>query len=369
MNGSENNRKKVAVIITEYRHNSHAEVIVGRLLGRLGYSPRVDVVSMYTDQVPDNDMSRMEAAAYGIPISPTIAEAIAAGGRGPIDGVVVIGEHGNYPINDKKQKMYPRRRLIEQVLQAMDGQGLRVPIFSDKHLAYDFKDALWIYAEIKKRNIPFMGGSSIPFTDFVPSFNTSALNDVRELMVVSFGDTEAYGFHGMEVMQCLAEKRLGGETGIRSIHTLTGSEVWTAMDQKEWPEDLLLEALGTYRKPYAGHPREKVNNPDLFVIEYNDGVKGYVIQLQDEVEQWSFAFRNAIGNSIAAWCDSELERPFSHFGVLTHYIEDLIETRQSPFPIERTLITTGMIDYGMDSLYLRRKLVTPELNIHYKSDK
>ena len=56
-------RKRIATIITEYRYNSHADVIVGRLLEGYDYAgrriaPRTRVVSMYTDQVPSNDMSR-----------------------------------------------------------------------------------------------------------------------------------------------------------------------------------------------------------------------------------------------------------------------------------------------------------------------
>lgn len=367
MSGSDvNARKKVAAIVTEYRHNSHAEVIVGRLLGRFGHDPRLEVVSLYTDQVPSHDMSRTEAAEFGIPVCPTIEEAIAAEGRGPVDGVVVIGEHGQYPINEKRQKMYPRRRMMEQVLAALDRQRLRVPVFSDKHLAYDFGDALWIYEEIRSRGIPFLGGSSIPFADRVPHVNPSQLSDLRELLVISFGDTEAYGFHAMEVLQCLAEKRTGGETGVRSVHALAGSEVWAAMDRGEWPEELLLQALAVYPNPMDAHPRARVPEPVLFLIEYNDGTRGYVIQLAEEVEQWAFSARCAAGNVLAARFDSDLDRPFRHFGRLTENIERLVMTGEPPFPMERTLLTTGMIDLGMESLHRGTKLDTPELNIHYK---
>jgi hypothetical protein len=50
-------KKSVAAIVTEYRHLSHSDVIVGRILD--GYypngvrkEPRTSVVSMYTDQWP-----------------------------------------------------------------------------------------------------------------------------------------------------------------------------------------------------------------------------------------------------------------------------------------------------------------------------
>ena len=60
--------KKVAVIVTEYRFRSHADVIVSRLFGNYGFTPRIQVASLYTDQVPDNDTSREEAERYGVTI-------------------------------------------------------------------------------------------------------------------------------------------------------------------------------------------------------------------------------------------------------------------------------------------------------------
>ena len=42
-------------------------------------------------------------------IYPTIAEALTlGGGKLAVDGVVLVGEHGNYPKNEKGQTKYPR---------------------------------------------------------------------------------------------------------------------------------------------------------------------------------------------------------------------------------------------------------------------
>lgn len=362
-------KKKVAAIVTEYRYNSHADVILGRLLGEFNYEPKVEVVSIYTDQVPADDMSREMAARLGIPICRTIGEAVkAAHAGGPVDGVVIIGEHGNYPMNEKGQIQYPRRRFLEETLTALDELGgLTVPIFSDKHLAYDYGDALWMYNELKARGIPFMGGSSIPHTDHVPAFDRECLKSMKEILVVSNGGLEGYGFHAMEVLQSLAEQREGGETGVRSVQLLggTGGEVWAAMDRGEWPEDLLLHALRAYPDVPQVHPRESEPNPALFVIEYRDGTKGYIIQFKRLSEQWGFAFRYGQGQVVAALCDSDNDRPFAHFERLTRMIESFIMSRKPPFPMERTLLTTGVICFAMDALYNGRKRETPELAISY----
>lgn len=365
-----NARKKVAVIVTEYRFNSHADVILGRLLGDFDYEPVLEVASIYTDQVPDNDMSRDMAARRAVPIYPTIAEAVRAPHLGsPIDGVVIIGEHGDYPVNEKGQKMYPRCRLLRETLEALDVLGLRVPIFSDKHLSYDLNESEWMYSQLKQRNIPFMGGSSIPHTDPVPSYDPAKLETAREWLVVSYSTSiEAYGYHGLEVLQSIAERRRGGETGVRSVWAAEGDEVWKAMDRGEWPEDLMLQALGAYPDLPQGHPRELAPGTVLFAVEYEDGGKGYVIQFPKLVDQWGYAFRSDDGGVTAALCDSEKKRPFSHFERLTKMIEAFVVSGRPSFPMERVYMSTGLIGYGMESLYAKKPVETPLLRIRYSRE-
>ena len=76
---------------------------MGRLLScyRLNgvtHHPTVDVASLYVDQFPANDMAKEQAEEYKIPIYASVAEALRLGGkRLGVDGVAIIGEHGNYP--------------------------------------------------------------------------------------------------------------------------------------------------------------------------------------------------------------------------------------------------------------------------------
>ncbi|MEF3306159.1 hypothetical protein [Paenibacillus sp. GYB003] len=359
--------KRVAVIVTEYRFNSHADVILGRLLGDFDYTPQVEVVSIYTDQVPGNDMSRDMAARRGVPIYPTIAEAVKAPSvPAPIDGVVIIGEHGDYPVNEKGQKMYPRCRLLRETLEALDELGVTVPIFSDKHLSYDLGEAKWMYDQLKLRRIPFMGGSSIPHTDPVPAYDPALLETANEWLVVSFSTSiEAYGYHGLEVLQSLAERRHGGETGVRAVWALEGDDVWRAMDRGEWPESLMLDALTVYPDIRPGHPRELGQHPVLFAAEYADGSRGYVIQFKDLVDQWGYAFRSEGGGVTVARCDSEKQRPFGHFERLTRMIESFVISGRPPFPMERVLMSTGLIGYGMESLHAKKPVEAPLLQIEY----
>ncbi|HIW33892.1 MAG TPA: hypothetical protein IAA29_14010 [Candidatus Paenibacillus intestinavium] len=355
---------KVCAIVTEYRYNSHAEMIIGRLFGQFEYQPSIEVASIYVDQFPSNDLSRGEAEKHNIMIYSSIKEAIHAVGD-ELAGVLIIGEHGQYDRNEFDQIMYPRRRFIEEALLALDELKIRVPIFSDKHLSYNMEDSIWIYEALKSRNIPFLGGSSIPLVVHHTGMEAEALHTLEEILIISFGSTEDYGYHAMEIMQCLAERRYGGETGISSVHTTKGDAVWKAMDLAKWPEELMLRALDTYMVKQMEHPRTRVGDPVLFEIEYKDGLKGYVLQLQDEVEQWSYAFRNREGVIHARLCESGMERPFHHFSMLVSSIEAMIVQNHSSVPLERTFLTTTMINMGMQSLFDQKRVDASSINTAY----
>ena len=115
--------KKVAAIVTEYRKWSHADVILRNLLDGYpdGKKPDLELVSLYTDQVPKSDMSRDLAKKHGFKIFDTIARGLTLGGKTlAVDGVLSIGEHGNYPDNEKGQMLYPRRRFFEEICKVFE---------------------------------------------------------------------------------------------------------------------------------------------------------------------------------------------------------------------------------------------------------
>src|SRR5262245_30856618 len=160
----------VAAVVTEYRPWSHADVICGRFIQghKLDISPhwtRVPIRTMYVDQFPPTDLSRALAKQYGFQIVPSIREAILNDkGKLAVDGVLLIGEHGQYPANDRGQRLYPRRRFFEETVAAFEAAGEVAPVFNDKHLAARWEDGKWMYEKAKAMGIPFMAGSSLPLT-------------------------------------------------------------------------------------------------------------------------------------------------------------------------------------------------------------
>src|SRR5262249_33471986 len=141
--------KRVAALVTVYRRHSHADVIVGKILE--GYlhdhkaGPRMRLVSLYVDQFPEGDMSGHRAKKHKITIYKTIEEALTLGGRRlAVDGVLSIGEHGEYKTNARGQILYPRRRFFEGIANVFGESKRAVPVFNDKHLSATWADAKWM---------------------------------------------------------------------------------------------------------------------------------------------------------------------------------------------------------------------------------
>jgi hypothetical protein len=376
MAGGAVQRKRIAAIITEYRLDSHADVIVGRLLEGYEYNgrhqtPQVEVVSMYTDQVPSNDMSRAMAATHGVKICPTIRNALVGDKGLAVQGVVLIGEHGNYPENEKGQKLYPRYELYKQIVDVFSETGHSVPVFCDKHLSYDWQKAKWMYDQSRSLPFPLMAGSSIVMTWRRPPLEFALEAPVEKSVVAFYGEKEAYGFHALEAHQCMVERRKGSETGIRAVTCLEGAEVWRWTDRSAWAGRLLETALTRCEERTHRSPRDVVKEPVLFVLEYTSGLEGAVYLLNGLIEQAVFAatLRGAAEPlSTEIWLQPS--RPFSHFSGLAHYIEQMIVTGRPAYPVERTLLTTGTLAALMDSSYQgHRRLETPHLNVSYRAPK
>jgi hypothetical protein len=370
-------RKRIATVITEYRLNSHADCYVTWLLegyyhnGRLR-RPDVQVVSMYTDQVPENDMSRYMAEKHRIKIFKTVREALTLGGSElDVDGVVFIGEHGNYAWNIKGQKLYPRYFLFRQIVDVFRKSGRSVPVFFDKHFSYDWDEAKWIYDQARELDIPMIAGSCLPLTWRRPPLELELESPVEKAVVSWYGGKESYGFHGLETLQCMVERRDGGETGISAVQCLEGPEVWKWTDANPWAKRLLDESLSRCTEQTPGSPRDNVKMPIVFVLDYRSGLKAAVYLLSGHVKSASFA-ADLRGKdkpvSTEMWC--QWVRPWGHGHKFAYYIDDLLVTGKPSYPVERTLLTTGAIAALMDSSFKKgRMLETPHLNITYRAQK
>lgn len=372
--------KPVAAIVTVYTRHSHADVIVGKLLEGPRYDGKnlfdLKVASLYVDQFPAGDLGRPLAKKYGVRLCSSIPEALTLGGDTlAVEGVLCIGEHGKYPENEKGQILYPRRKFFEDVTKVFARAKRSVPVFNDKHLAATWADAKWMYDRARELMVPLLAGSSIPLTWRKPDVKLPVGCELTEAVALGYGPLEGYGFHTLEGLQCMVERRKGGETGVKAVTALTGDAMWQACDRGDFSRSLLEETIRRAPAYAKGDYREltrKAKDAAVWLIEYRDGFKGAAAILNGfvyEGDGGAFCFAGKLKGEVAPRsCQYYLQQPdpFAHFGELVRAIEKMVWTGHPPYPVERTLLTTGMLDALMTSRQAGGKRIeTPHLNIAY----
>lgn len=357
-------RRRVACLLNVYFPNSHADVFMSRLLD--GYRlngvsnrPRVDVAALYVDQFPPNDMAREQSEEFGIPIYRSVREALCLGGKTlAVDGVAVIGEHGDYPKTARGNFTYPRKKRFDEVMEVFAAAGRSVPLMNDKYFAYEWSDAKAMYDRVKRDRIPFFCGSSLPLTWRRPQLEFAPGTPLQEVLAVSFSDIEEHGYHAIELMQAMAEKRTGGETGVAEVRCVEGDAVW---QDPFWSRDLLEAAL----RHRVNHVAKNDTPPQAIFVKYRDGLKGTILNLNSHARDYLFAAREKSGK-VHASCFYIQLYVHNHWGFMVKHFEDLVLSRKTPYPPERTLMANGLMLAGLDSrIDGHRWQPTPHLEIRY----
>jgi hypothetical protein len=370
-------RLKVAAVFTELTYRSHAHVILENFLQPYYFNgevtdPGCDIVSFYGDQFPvGRDMGRAVAQVYKIPIYPTIAEALCLGGKElAVDAVLSIGEHGTYPVNAKGQREYPRKRFFDEIVAVFRRSGRAVPVFNDKHLSYRWDWARQMYDTARELKVPLMAGSSVPLAQRVPPLEIPAGAKVVEAVATHGGGLDSYDFHALEVMQSMVESRAGGETGVAKVHYLNTDALRRGAESGLWSPELLQAGWDADPFPNGGRPmleRFWQSQPWGSLIHYRDGLRGLIVKVGGDGTRWHFACRVAgrkqpLATSfyVGPWRNRCLFKALAH-AVQTHFRDG-----HPPYPIERTLLTTGMVEAGVES-HARgdQPYETPHLDIRY----
>lgn len=380
--------------MTEYRKFSHGQHIVDRFLEGYGWNgahhhPPMDLVSLYVDQHPNGDLTPDRAARFpSMKVYPSIAEALTLGARKlAVDGVMLVGEHGRYPRNEKGQTQYPRYEFFQQIVKVYESSGRAVPIFNDKHLSWNWDWAREMADTARRMNFAFMAGSSLPVTWRTPSLEMPLGARIREAMCVCYGGVDSYDFHGLETIQCMVERRRGGENGVEWVEAYRGENFWKAHKEGVWPADLVEAALCRSHTltparegfnhifPTVDDMRRMVKNPVAYRYRHAGGLMCTMLLMSGLVRDFNFSARLE-GHSELFSTQMYLPMPdgrttlANFFSPLVNNAEKMYLTGKPTYPVERTLLTTGLTAAGVESLFReQRRYDTPHLAIRYQPAK
>ncbi len=373
---------KVAAAITEFTHRSHAHVILENFLTPYLFNgqvtqPGMQLAGMYVDQIGAGDMARGVSQQFDIPVYPTIDKALCLGGEAlAVDAVLSIGEHGSYPVNEKGQMQYPRKEFFDQIAAVFRRSGRVVPVFSDKHLSYRWDWAKEMFDTAQAMQFPLMAGSSVPLAQRRPPLELPAEARIERAVSIHGGGVEGYDFHALEVLQSLVEARHGGETGVASVRFLTTDALWKAAAENQWSVDLATAAMTAelgaehdLTKHVASRGKHAPDTPTHgILLRYRDGLSAIALKVGNSATRWNFACQiageetpRATSFYVGPWDNRNL------FKALSHAIQTHFRQRQAPYPVERTLLVSGVLDAAMDSRIAGDKpLKTPWLDVAYQ---
>lgn len=377
---------RIAVVTTIYRYLSHGQHIGDRFL--VGYphdgewhKADAKVVSLYVDQRPEGDLSQARAKEFGFRVYPTIAETLRCGGtKMACDAVLIVGEHGDYPRNEKGQILYPRFEFFDQCRKVFEEDGRVVPVYNDKHLSYSFTKAKAMVDASERMGFPMLAGSSLPVTWRLPDVEIPLGAKVEEAVMVGEGGSDPMDFHALEGMQCMVERRKGGETGVKAVELLQGDEVWKANEAGRWSKRLLEAALSRSDTPMGLTVKDGrtqnllapgvlpglVKNPVAYCIEYRDGLRATMLMLDGAIQDFNFA-ASVEGKGVMSTQFFLSPNPnVTYSACLVSKIEQMFMTGRAPYSVRRTLLTSGMLESCLTSKVERRRLETPQLDVSYQ---
>ena len=389
---SDQTRPKIAAVVTEYRLFSHAQHICDRFLEGYGWNshhhqPPMDLVSLYVDQMPEGDLSRERENRFDhLTIFPTVADALTSGTNDlAVDGVLLIGEHGSYGTNEKGQHLYPRYELFKEIVAVYRMTGATAPIFNDKHLSWNWDWAKEMYDTSVSMGFPFMSGSSLPVTWRTPALDLPLDAQVEEALCIAYGGVDSYDFHALETLQCMVERRKGGELGVRWLEAFRGDRFWEAYNDQLWSRSLFEAALCRSHTltparsgfnnsfPNIDEMQKLVEDPIAYHYEHLDGLRSTMILFNGQVQDFNFAARlRGVNNPFS----TQMYLPMpparttlaNFFSPLCYQVEQMFLNGEPSYPVERTLLTTGLVAAGVDSLHQdQAKIDTPHLGIAYQA--
>ena len=318
---------RVAAIATIYYSKSHADVIATKFMKGMstdeGLMPRKWTVSLYIDHVLENDIGVAGSRVRGTHLSQHPPCLHAGTDKLNVDAVLLIGEHGDYPGTSGAVTCTRAAIFFEQIAGGLCRERRSVPVFSDKHFAMTLGRSVDVGSGWELA-IPLMAGSSLPLAWRSPWLEHPKETPIEEALSIGYGGIEAYGYHALETLQCMVERRSGGEQGVVWVQCLEGDDVWCARDEGLWSGELAEAACAAIAKKPDGRMEEHAKEPAVFLMEHRDGLRTATLMLSGYVSDFAYAARTG-GQVQATEFYLQNEGPFAHFGYLCRNIQQFFK--------------------------------------------
>jgi hypothetical protein len=166
------------------------------------------------------------------------------------------------------------------------------------------------------------------------------------------------------------------------VQAYRGESFWKAYKEGVWPRDLTEAALCRSHTltparegfndifPTVEDMQRLVRNPVAYRYQHEDGLMGTMLLMGGLVRDFNFAARLESGIF-----STQMYLPMpdgrttlaNFFSPLVNGMEQMFLTGKATYPVERTLLTTGLTAAGVESLYRKQeRLDTPHLAIKYQ---
>ena len=209
---------------------------------------------------------------------------------------------------------------------------------------------------------------------------------LKESVCVCYGKIDSYDLHGLETAQCMSERRRGGESGAKRVLAVSGDRVWKELEQSDRTDSrrLFVAALtrshnlpveGGYPTApvtYAWAKQVMADAVTAYFIEHNDGFRTCMFMCP--IRDFNYAGLRSDNGAIVS-CQMYLPMPThgsttaDFFNPLARHFEEVVLTGRTPYPVERTLLTSGMVIAAVESLYQKQVPIdTPHLAVRYQAN-
>lgn len=236
-------------------------------------------------------------------------------------------------------------------------------------------------ATAERLGFPLLAGSSLPVTWRLPSVDIPMGARVEETVMVGVGEFDSGDFDALEAMQCMLERRNGGETGVKAVQLLEGDDVWKTGSAGRWSKELLSSALSRSDTPLgltlldgrtqdlvaSGVLPQLVKSPAAYCVEYADGTRATLLMLNGAVMDFNISVRVAGHGLVSTQFFLPPTPDVTDTACLAAKIEQMVTSRSAPYPVQRTLLTSGMLEACLDSRRrLNQRIETPQLAVTYQ---